>query len=134
MFQYTRSNMPKRVTSWRDSCPASLRPRNTVRFEEMSLRWRAVGNTVLDLTGRNFNLRPPASQANVLPLNQLACILYNKENKTIPVLNTKWWFSVGHSKTRIQKDTVNPTSGQCSSVFHQHTSAVVDTSLDSLQA
>ena len=33
---------------------ASLRPGNTAPFEEMSQRWRAVGNTVSDLTGPRF--------------------------------------------------------------------------------
>ena len=33
---------------------ASLRPGNTAPFEEMSQRWRSVGNTVSDLTGPRF--------------------------------------------------------------------------------
>ena len=33
---------------------ASLRPGNTAPFKEMSQRWRAVGNTVSDLTGPRF--------------------------------------------------------------------------------
>ena len=33
---------------------ASLRPGNTAPFEEMSQRWRAIGNTVSDLTGPRF--------------------------------------------------------------------------------
>ena len=33
---------------------ASLRPGNTAPFEELSLRWLAVGNTVSDLTGPKF--------------------------------------------------------------------------------
>ena len=33
---------------------ASLRPGNTAPFEEMLQRWRAVGNTVSDLTGPRF--------------------------------------------------------------------------------
>ena len=33
---------------------ASLRPGNTAPFEEMSQRWRAVGNTVSNLTGPRF--------------------------------------------------------------------------------
>ena len=32
----------------------SLRPGNTATFEEISQRWRAVGNTVSDLTGPRF--------------------------------------------------------------------------------
>ena len=38
----------------------------------MSQRWRAVGNTVSDLTARDLNLRPPARETNALPLDQLA--------------------------------------------------------------
>ena len=34
--------------------PASLRLGNTAPFEEMSHRWRAVGNTVSYLTGSKF--------------------------------------------------------------------------------
>ena len=33
---------------------ASLRPGSTASFEEMLQRWRAVGNTVFDLTGPRF--------------------------------------------------------------------------------
>ena len=33
---------------------ASMRPRNTASFEEMSQRWRVVGNTVSDLTRPRF--------------------------------------------------------------------------------
>ena len=32
----------------------SLRQGNTAPFEEMSQRWRAIGNTVADLTGPRF--------------------------------------------------------------------------------
>ena len=31
-----------------------LRPGNTASFKEMSQRWQAIGNTVLDLTGPRF--------------------------------------------------------------------------------
>ena len=43
---------------------ASLRPGYTAPFEEMPQRWRAVGNTVPDLTARDLNLRPPAPETN----------------------------------------------------------------------
>ena len=33
---------------------ASLRPSNAASLEEMSQRWRVVGNTVFDLTGTRF--------------------------------------------------------------------------------
>ena len=51
---------------------ASLRPGNTVPFEEMSQWWRAVGNTVSDLTGPRFEPRPTAPETNALLLDQLA--------------------------------------------------------------
>ena len=41
---------------------ASLRPGNTAPFEEMSQRWRAVGNTVSDLTGPRFEPRTSRSR------------------------------------------------------------------------
>ena len=40
---------------------ASLRGDNTAPFEEMSQRWRAVGNTVSDLTGRKFEFQTSRS-------------------------------------------------------------------------
>ena len=57
IFHYTRCNTPKRVTSLRGPSPrhcarvtqfisASLRPGNTVSFEEMLQRWRAVKHCV----------------------------------------------------------------------------------------
>ena len=54
IFDYTRCIRPKRVLSWRDPIFASLHPGNTARFKEMLQRWRAVGNTVSDLTGPRF--------------------------------------------------------------------------------
>ena len=41
---------------------SSLRPGNTAPFEEMSRRWRAVGNTVSDLTGPRFELETSRSR------------------------------------------------------------------------
>ena len=55
IFYYTRCITPKRVTSWRGPISASLRPGNTTPFEEMSQRWRTVGNTVSDLTNKDCN-------------------------------------------------------------------------------
>ena len=68
-------NTPKRVTSLRGPISASLRPGNTAPFEEMSQRWRAVGNTVSDLTGPRFEPRDlPLQRRTRLPLDQLAGI------------------------------------------------------------
>ena len=41
---------------------ASLRPGNTASFEEMSQRWRAVGNTVSDLTDPRFETQVSRSR------------------------------------------------------------------------
>ena len=43
----------------------SLRPGNTTPFEEMSQRWRAVGNTVSNLTGQRFG-QPETGQSERL--------------------------------------------------------------------
>ena len=69
---FAKQNMPKKVSKiksnlslyslyYAEACnelagpiSASLRPGNTAPFEEMSQRWRAVGNTVSDLTGLRF--------------------------------------------------------------------------------
>ena len=50
------------------SLRGSIRPGNTAPFEKMLQRWRAVGNTVSDLTGPRF--KPPAPETNALPLDQ----------------------------------------------------------------
>ena len=51
---------------------ASLRPSNTLHFEKMSQWWRAVGNTLSDLTGPRFE--PQISRTReerVIPLDHL---------------------------------------------------------------
>ena len=73
-FHYTRCITPKRVTSWRGSIFASLRPGNTASFEETSQRWRAVGNTESDLTGPRFeprNSRSRNERGTVWPTGRL---------------------------------------------------------------
>ena len=53
---------------------------NTAPFEEISHWWRAVGNTVFNLTGPRFNLKPPASETNALLLDQLAANWFTSLN------------------------------------------------------
>ena len=60
-LQYIKSNLSLYSLDYAEACnelagpiSASLRPGNTAPFEEMSQRWRAVGNTVSDLTGPRF--------------------------------------------------------------------------------
>ena len=54
IFHYTRRNTPKRVTSWRDHLRVPALTGNTAPFEESLQRWRAISNTVQDLTGPRF--------------------------------------------------------------------------------
>ena len=51
---YSRNITPKRVMSFAGPNSASLSPRETALFEEMSQWWRAVGNTVFDSSGPRF--------------------------------------------------------------------------------
>ena len=44
------------------SISALLRPGNTALIEEMSQRWRAVGNTVFDLSGPKFETQTSRSR------------------------------------------------------------------------
>ena len=55
VFHYTRCIAPKRVMSLRGPSPCHCAQATQLRaFEEVSQRWRAVGNTVFDLTGPRF--------------------------------------------------------------------------------
>ena len=60
---------------------ASLCPGNTASFEEMLLQWRTVGSTVFNSIARDLKLRPPASETNALPLEQLAGNVNNTKAK-----------------------------------------------------
>ena len=60
-FYQIKSNLSLYSLHYAEACnelagpiSASLRPGNTAPFEEMLQRWRAVGNTVSDLTGPRF--------------------------------------------------------------------------------
>ena len=56
-------------------------------FKEMSLRLRVVGNTVSNLIGRDWNLRPPVLEANALVLDQLAGVNTNLHDKfSVPMI------------------------------------------------
>ena len=63
---------------------ASLRPGNTASFEEMSQRWRAVGNNVSDLTGPRFEPQTSRSKderVSARPTGWFAK-MHNEENTT----------------------------------------------------
>ena len=60
-FLFPNQNLSLYLLDYAEACnelagpiSASLRLGNTAPFEEMLQRWRAVGNTVSDLTGSRF--------------------------------------------------------------------------------
>ena len=59
----------------------SLRPSNTAPFEKMSKQWKAVGNTVSDLTGSRFAPQTSCSQDERATLDQLASHLTSYQVK-----------------------------------------------------
>ena len=50
------------LTSWWNVSPLRSPGGNTAPFEEMTQRWRAVGNTLFDLTGPRFEPRTSCSR------------------------------------------------------------------------
>ena len=72
IFHYTRCKTPKRVTSWRGPSP-----RHCARATQLlSKKCCSGGEPLATLCpiwpARDLNLRPPASETNALPLDQLA--------------------------------------------------------------
>ena len=61
--------MPKLETSLQGSF-ALLRLGNTAPFKKMSQWWRALDNTVFNLTGQDLNLRPTVPDMNALQLEE----------------------------------------------------------------
>ena len=82
------------------SVSASLRPGNTTPFE-MSRRWRAVGNTVSDLTGPRFEPQTSCSRDERVTHDQLAgcqwiVMLLSRKGVFLP---TETWPMAIHSPT-----------------------------------
>ena len=71
-FHFIRCITPKRVTSLRTHISIIALALNTASFKEMRQQWRAVGNTMPDLTGPRFDLGPLATETIALPLERLA--------------------------------------------------------------
>ena len=61
IFCYTQCITPKRATSLEDQV-ASFRPGHAAYFKEILQRWRAIGNTVSDLTGPRFEPQTSSSR------------------------------------------------------------------------
>ena len=57
---------------------ASLRPGNTAPFEETSQRWRAVGNTVSDLTGPRFEPQTSRSRDERVTARPIIILINNQ--------------------------------------------------------
>ena len=60
------------VEAWKEfvgPISASLHRSNTDPFEEMSLRWRAVGNAFCDLNSKRFEPKTSAPETKTLPLD-----------------------------------------------------------------
>ena len=77
IFHYTRCNTPKRVTSWRGPSPPHCA--RATQLLSMSQRWRAVGNTVSDLTGPRFKPQTSRSRderVTARPSGRCICIIY----------------------------------------------------------
>ena len=69
MFKSNQSNLSLYSLDYAEACnelagpiSVSLRPGNTAPFEEMSQWWRAVDNTVSDLTGPRFEAQTSRSR------------------------------------------------------------------------
>ena len=69
---------------------ASLRPGNAAPFEEMSQRWRAVGNTVSDLTGLRFEPQTSRSRDERVTARPTGRSIANIINSLIDTSST--WF------------------------------------------
>ena len=80
----SKSNLSLYLLHYAETCnelagpiSASLRPSNTASFEEMSQRWRAVGNTVSNLTGSRFEPQTSRSRderVTARPTGRFFCI------------------------------------------------------------
>ena len=69
---------------------ASLRPGDKAPLDEMSQQWRAIGNIVSDLTGRDLNFWPPAPETNLLTLDQLARVIRNSTENSYVWTGSGW--------------------------------------------
>ena len=67
----------------------SLHPANIAPFEEMSQWWRAVGNTVSDLTGKRFEPQTSRSRDECVTARLTGCskIQFMTRNCVVPVLH-----------------------------------------------
>ena len=84
---------------------ASLRQGNTAPFEKMSQRWRAVGNTVSDLTCSKFEPQTSRSRDERVPA---------RPTNRPEIANTDVLFRT--SAVRV----INPRTGNLTLVYAQH--------------
>ena len=90
IFRYTRAEA---CNEFAGPITLSLHPGNTVPFEEMSHRWRAIGNAVSDLTGPRFEPQTTRSReervtARTTGQHFIALILMRREAVFLPQSKT----------------------------------------------
>ena len=70
---YTRCITLKRVTNMRRPSARHCAPNNVASFEQMLQRWRAVADSMSDLTGPRFEPRTSRSRDDcIIPLDSKA--------------------------------------------------------------
>ena len=105
IFYYTSYTTPKRVTSWRGQSPRHCVQPAHLFLEKILQRWRAVYNTVCDLTGLDLKFWPPAAETN-WPIAKLywLCFIAPKSLKhkasTLVKLKLSPTFCLSISRTR----------------------------------
>ena len=81
---------PKRISEFAGPNSESLRTSNTAPLEEMLPRWRAVGNTVANLTGSRFE--PQTSRSR---------------DERITARPSGWWKSRNNLNHPVSNNNVN---------------------------
>ena len=106
IFIKSKSNLSLYSLDYAEACnelagpiSASLRPGNTAPFEEMSQRWRAVGNTVSDLTGPRFEPQTSRSRDKRVTARPKNIFLY-KQNYP-PLIDAKKFIEINNNKLRV---------------------------------
>ena len=106
IFIKSKSNLSLYSLDYAEACnelagpiSASLRPGNTAPFEEMSQRWRAVGNTVSDLTGPRFEPQTSRSRDKRVTARPKNIFLYQQNYS--PLIDAKKFIEINNNKLRV---------------------------------
>ena len=89
VHDYCRTNQIKYFNILTEACneiagptSASLCPGSTALYEEMSQRWRAIGNTASDLTDLRFEPQTSRSRDDQLHARPTVQLLQHKRNQS----------------------------------------------------